>query len=211
MAKRRPHNPNHNRRPGQKNRPQGGRGGGPTGGGKGGGGSALGVRQLAGGSGWALVAPPCAAERAEDLEEVHAMIEAGELEIATDELRYLLSGCPELLAAHVLLGQLALDADETRPADIELARGHFGFAFALGEKALNAKNCPGPLPGADPANAPWHEAARGLAWCLEKQSQPIMADQIATMVRRFDPTDPAEVGAMLDDLRAGGLPIIELG
>jgi hypothetical protein len=169
------------------------------------------LRRLEGDRGWALVLPPCAEERAEDLEEVHAMILTGELEIATDELRYVLSGCPELLEAHVLLGQLALEGEGERPADIELARGHFGFAFALGEKALAAAACPGPLRGAEVANAPWHEAARGLAWCLEKQGQRALADEVAALVRRFDPSDPAEVAAMLDDLRAGGLPIVELG
>jgi len=193
------------RRPRKPNRPR--RGGRPSGGGK----SALRLTELPGGRGWALVAPPCAAERAEDLEEVRLMIEAGEHEIATDELRYLLSGCPELLEAHVLLGQLAVTDDETRPADLELARGHFGFAFAMGEKAVEAARCPGPLPGAEPANAPWHEAARGLAWCLEKQGNRQMADRVAATIKRLDPTDPAEVAALLDELRAGGLPIVELG
>lgn len=139
------------------------------------------------------------------------MIEAGESEIATDELRYLLSGCPELIEGHLLLGQLAVEEDESRKVDLELARGHFGYAFTLGEKALNAAKCPGPLPGADPANAPWHEAARGLAWCFEKQGNAPMADQIAATAKRFDPSDPAQVAAMLDELRAGGLPIVELG
>lgn len=199
MAKRRPQKPYRGKKSGPPRK------------GGGGGGSALRLQPLAGGRGWRLVAPPCAEERAEDLEEVLAMIEGGETEIAVDELRYLLSGCPELVAAHVLLGQLALEADESKPSDIELARGHFGFAFALGEKALKAAGCAGPLPGDDPANAPWHEAARGLAWCLEKQGQNTMADQVAATVRQFDPADPAEVTAMLDELRAGGLPIIELG
>lgn len=136
------------------------------------------------------------------------MIEAGEVDIATDELRYLLSGCPELIAAHVLLGQLAVDADAAKPSDIELARGHFGFAFQLGEKALQRRT--GKLPGTDPANAPWYESARGLAWCFEKQGNAPMANQIARTARQWDPADPAEIAAMLDDLRAGGLPIVEL-
>lgn len=199
MAKRRPSKPYRGKKPGS--RPKGG----------GGGGSALRLRRLDGDRGWELVLPPSAAEMSDDIEQVHEMLEHGELEIATDELRFLLSTCPELLAAHVLLGQIALEADDTKPADIELARGHFGFAFMLGEKALVAANCPGPLLGAEPANAPWHEAARGLAWCLEKQGQRAVADQVAMTVRKFDPSDPAEVAAMLDDLRAGGLPIIQLG
>lgn len=139
------------------------------------------------------------------------MIEAGELEIATDELRYLLSGCPELIEAHLLLGQLAVEENENGKIDLELARGHFGYAYALGDKALNSAKRPGLLPGDEPANAPWHEAARGLAWCFEKQGNPQMADQIARNVKQLDPSEPAEITAMLDELRAGGLPIVELG
>lgn len=157
-----------------------------------------------------LIGPPCVTERADDLEEVRAMIEGGETEIAVDELRYLLADCHDLLEAHLLLGQLAV-AENDRPSDIELARGHFGYAYTLGEKALTAAGGAARLPGDQPENAPWHEAARGLAWCLEKQAQSAMADQVAAAVRRADPSDPAEVMAMLDELRSGGLPIVELG
>lgn len=199
MAKRRPSKPYRGKKP--ASRPKG----------AGGGGSALRLRLLPGSRGWELVPPPCAEEMSDDIVQVHEMLEHGELEIATDELRFLLSSCPELLEAHVLLGQIAVETDDSRPADIALARGHFGFAYSLGEKALNASNCPGPLLGAEPANAAWHEAARGLAWCLEKQGERAMADQVAATVRKLDPSDPAEVAAMLDELRAGGLPIVELG
>ena len=198
MAKRRPSKPYRGKK--SASRPKGGDGG-----------SALRLRRLDGARGWELVLPPSAAEMSDDIAQVHEMLEHGELEVATDELRFLLSTCPDLLEAHVLLGQIALEADDTKPADIELARGHFGYAFMLGEKALIAANCPGPLLGVEPANAPWHEAARGLAWCLEKQGQRAVADGVAMTVRKFDPSDPAEVAAMLDDLRAGGLPIIQLG
>lgn len=155
--------------------------------------------------------PPCAVERADDLEEVREMIEAGETEIATDELRYLLSGCTEMIAAHVLLGQLAVESEEVKPSELELARGHFGYAFQLGEKALAVGNCPGPLRGSEPINAPWYEAARGLAWCFEKQGNAPMANEIAATAKKYDPSDPAEISAMLDEIRAGGLPIVELG
>ena len=135
------------------------------------------------------------------------MIEAGELEIATDELRWLLSGCSEMLEAHVLLGQLAIEIEN----DVPLARGHFGFAFQLGEKALEHASCPDPLPGALPSNASWYEAARGLAWCFEKQQRGAEADKIAQLVLRYDPSDPTEIRTMLDELRSGGLPIVQLG
>lgn len=135
------------------------------------------------------------------------MLEAGETEIATDEIRWLLSGCAEMLDAHVMLGQIAV----VEHNDVQLARGHFGFAFQLGEKALRQANCQGPLPGDRVANAPWYEAARGLAWCFEKQGESRRADEIAGIACRFDPSDPAEIRAMLDDLRSGGLPVVELG
>ena len=142
-----------------------------------------------------------------DLEEVQQMVEAGELEIAMDELRWILSGCSEMLEPHVLLGQIAIELEN----DIPLARGHFGFAFQLGEKTLEREACPGPLPGDSPRNAPWYEAARGIAWCFEKQGQPERANQIAETACRFDPSDPAEIRLMIDDLRSGGLPVVELG
>ncbi len=128
------------------------------------------------------------------------MIEAGELEVATNELRWLLSGCSEFMAAHVLLGELAIEMHN----DIPLARGHFGFAYQLGQQALARQNCRGPLPGGQPANAPFFAAAWGLAFCLEKQGKPDMANEVATAVKQLDPTDPAGVVALLDELRSGG-------
>jgi hypothetical protein len=163
------------------------------------------LRQLSNGA-WAFVHPRDARDRAEDLEEVSAMIEAGELEIATDELRWLLSGCSEFMAAHVLLGELAVETGN----DIPLARGHFGFAYQLGQKALARQKCHGPLPGAQPANVAYYAAARGLAYCLEKQGQAAMANEIALAVKQLDPTDPAGVTALLDELRSGGAPTFNL-
>ena len=132
------------------------------------------------------------------------MIEAGETEIAQDELRYLLAGCPDFIEAHALCGELAA-------SDLELARGHFGYAFGLGEKALAAARCDGPLPGAQRANAPWYDAALGLAWCFEKLGRAGEADRIARTACRFDATDPAGICATLDELRSGGLPMVDLG
>ncbi|MEN0111859.1 MAG: hypothetical protein AAF805_14160 [Planctomycetota bacterium] len=196
-----------NRRPAKGG---GARGGGGQAGG-GGGPAALGVEKLPGDAGYTLKPRKCAKERSDDLDEVRQMVEAGETEIAVEELRWLLSGCPELLDAHLLLGQIAVAEGDEQPSDLELARGHFGFAFRLGEKAIEAARCPGPIRGDHPANAAWHESARGLAWCLEKQGNGELADRVAATVRRMDPADPAEVTAMLDELRAGGLPIVELG
>ena len=54
------------------------------------------------------------------------MMEAGEVDIAIDELRWLLSGCSDFIEAHRLLGELALAEN-----DLPLARAHFGYAYSL--------------------------------------------------------------------------------
>ena len=176
--------------------------------GKRGGGSSSGVsvRKL-GSGGWVLVHPRAAVQRFEDLEEVRLMIDAGEFEVAVDELRWLLSGCSELMAAHVMLGELALEMGP----DIKLARGHFGFAYQLGEKALRKANVAAQLSASQPANRPLFEAARGLAWCMEKLDRPQTADEIIATTRRLDSSDPLGIAELIDDLRSGGLPVIGLG
>jgi hypothetical protein len=168
--------------------------------------SGLGVRRTADGSGWVLVHPRCARERAEDLEEVRAMISAGELDIAIDELRYLVGGCSEFIEAHCLLGQLALKAD----GDVALARGHFGAGFQLGLQTLRRANMPAPLPCAQPANRPFFEAGRGLAWCLAKLKMLPMAQEVVGTLVKLDPADPLRLRTLLDEVNSGGLPIVDL-
>ena len=135
------------------------------------------------------------------------MIAAGELEIAVDELRWLLSGCSDFLEAHVLCGEIAIEKDN----DLPLARGHFGIAYQLGLQALRREGMPGLLPYQHPANRSFHEAGRGLAWCLEKLGHSALADEVVRNLVELDPTDPLEIRAMLDELRSGGLPMVELG
>lgn len=145
------------------------------------------------------------------------MVEGGELEIAVEELRWLLSGCPDLMAGHVLLGDLALEMGATnggppvKESSIKLARGHYGYAYTLGEKALRFAGATGPLPASQPANRPLHEAARGLAWCLESLAKPQMADEVVAFIKSLDAADPLGVAAVIDDLRSGGLPVVGLG
>ncbi|MCC7474186.1 MAG: hypothetical protein IT425_02215, partial [Pirellulales bacterium] len=155
----------------------------------------LSVRRTTDGRSWVFAHPRCARDRAEDLEEVHLMIEAGEAEVAVDELRWLLAGCGELLAAHVLLGDLAREAGDT-----PLARGHYGVGYQLGLQALRRANMPKPVLYAQPANRPFHEAGRGLVWALEKLGKPQMAEEIITTLCTLDPSDPLELRAMLDEL-----------
>lgn len=168
-------------------------------------GDTLSVRKLSSG-GWVFVHPRAVRDRMEDLQEVQAMVQAGEADIAIDELRWLLGGCSEFIAAHALLGELSIDTH----ADVPLARGHFGFAYQLGQKALRRNRCRGPLPGRQPANEPFYQAARGLAYCLEELGKRKMASEIADEVRKLDPEDPLGVAALLDELRSGGAPVVDL-
>lgn len=66
-----------------------------------------------------------------DLVEVHNMIAGAELEIARDELLYLVADCRGFLEAYCILAELALEE-----GDIPLAKGHYGFAYENGLDAL---------------------------------------------------------------------------
>jgi hypothetical protein len=157
--------------------------------------SGLGVRRTSDGGAWVLVHPRCARERAEDLEEVRTMIEGEELDIAIDELRYLVGGCSEFVEAHCLLGVLAVETKN----DVRLARGHFGVGYQLGLQTLR-----------QPANKAFFEAGRGLAWCLAKLDKLPMAREVVDTLVKLDPSDPLGLRAMLDEVQSGGLPIVDL-
>jgi hypothetical protein len=168
-------------------------------------GSGVGVRRTTDGRGWVLVHPPCARERAEDLEEVRAMIEGGEEEVAVDELRWLVGGCSEFIEGHALLGELALSV-----GDPTLARGHFGFAVQLGIKALERAKASGPLSYSQPANQSFHEAGRGLVEALLALQMMPKAIELVQKLTRLDSSDPLGLRALIDAAQSGGLPIVEL-
>lgn len=142
-------------------------------------------RREAAGPAWELVHPRCSRRRREDLEEVDAMIEAGETEIAREELVWLLSECPDFLEAHLHLGLLALEED-----DPKLARGHFGRAVELGVRALESAGNPRPLPATLPGNRPFFESAKGLVHALLESGRKGMAVETARKIAAFDPADP---------------------
>jgi hypothetical protein len=133
------------------------------------------------------------------------MIDAGESDVALDELRWLLSGCNEFIAAHVLLGDLARDAN-----DLPLARGHYGAGYQLGLQTLRRAKMPKPLLHSQMANRPFFEAGRGLVWSLEKLGKATMAEEVVSTLNDFDSADPLHLRAMLDELRSGGAPIVDL-
>jgi hypothetical protein len=130
--------------------------------------------------------------RAEDMEEVEKMLAAGEDELAMDELRWLLDGCADFIAAHKLLGELAVAT-----GDLPLARGHFGYAYQIGERALKAAGKAVALPYDLPANQPFLEAAKGLAWCLAQQGETALAKQVVQTILTCDPADPLGVRELL--------------
>jgi hypothetical protein len=156
------------------------------------------VRQLPDEDSWELVPPRCALARQDDLEEVRKMIDAGELEVATDECRWLLEGCSDCLDAHRMLGEIALEL-----VDLPLARGHFGYAYRLGAKALDDAGISGPLPYRLPANQSFFEAAKGLVWCLVKLDKRELAAEILARVTRCDPADPLAIARLLADQSTG--------
>jgi hypothetical protein len=133
------------------------------------------------------------------------MLESGETDLAVEELRWLLSDCPEFIAAHALLGELALEKH-----DVALARGHFGAGYQLGLQTLRRARMPTPLPYSHPANRPFFAAGRGLAWCLFKLEKRTMAREVVDTLLRLDASDSLKLSAMLDELATGGLPIVEL-
>lgn len=153
------------------------------------------VRRAPGQNAWELVHPSCARTRAEDIDEVRNMIDAGETEIAIDELRWLLNGCGDFVDAHRLLGELAL-----LESDFALARGHFGYGYEIGMSAIQAQPGAGPFPYSRPANQSFLEAAKGLAFCLQQLEKPALAREVLETMLRLDPTDPLGAGKMLASL-----------
>ncbi|HWB08329.1 MAG TPA: hypothetical protein VG826_03860 [Pirellulales bacterium] len=155
--------------------------------------TALRVRRKAGERAWELVHPRCALERGEDLEEVQQMLDAGEIDVAIDEMRWLLNGCSDFVAAHRMLGEQAL-AD----GDLKLARGHFGYAYEIGLSAFPAGGLDAPLPYRLPANRPFLEAAKGLAWCLHELGKLKLAVRVVEQLLKLDPADPLNVRTWQD-------------
>jgi hypothetical protein len=153
--------------------------------------SRIGLRHLPGENIFELVHPRCVRARADDVEEVHKMLDAGEMEIAEEELRWLLDGCGEFVEAHGLLGQIAMTA-----GDAALARGHFGYAFQIVATILPKQGLPRPLPYARPANRAFFEAGKGLVWALRQLGETNLAAEIVAQLLRLDPGDPLELREM---------------
>src|SRR5579863_898243 len=145
------------------------------------------------GNRFSLQPPICAVDRKEDLDEVQNMIAGGELEIARDELLYLVSDCRGFLEAHNLLAELALEEE-----DISLARGHFGFAYEIGLDSLPS-GFRGILPADRDYNRAFFLAGRGLARCLIARGQSKEGRDVLVQLARFDPQEE-HVKSLLKEL-----------
>ena len=122
------------------------------------------------------------------------MVASGEHDIARDELRWLLEGCSDNIAGHELLGELAMQAD-----DVPLARGHFGYAYYIGSRAIKRAGLPTPLPFEHPANQSFFAAGKGLAYCLLELEKRDMATEVVEFLCRCDPRDPLNLRGLLAD------------
>jgi tetratricopeptide (TPR) repeat protein len=148
--------------------------------------------------------PRAVRDCAEDLEEVRAMIAAGEADVAIDELRWLLGTCHDMIEAHFLLGQLAVEVDN----DVALGRGHFGTGYQLGLQAWRRADRPQPLVALHPANRHFFDAGRGLAWCLHELGKSDMAREVLQQLLALDPSDPLGVGSWLDEIDTAGKTVV---
>jgi hypothetical protein len=128
------------------------------------------------------------------LEEARKMLEAGEVDVARDECRWLLAGCSDCLEAHRILAEIALAEN-----DLPLARGHFGYAYRLGIEALKRAGVTGPLPYRLAANRSFFESAKGLAWCLRRLGKSEMAAEVVSSVLACDPSDSLGIRDVIAD------------
>jgi len=158
------------------------------------------------GNAWVLAHPRAVRDCAEDIEEVRAMIDAGEAEVAADELRWLLGHCGEIVEAHFLLGKLAVEAGN----DLPLGRAHFGSGYQLGLRALRRAKMPTPVPSLHPANRTFFDAGRGLAWCLHQLDKSTLAIEVLQQLLTLDPDDPLGIAGWLDELQTEGRQVVEI-
>ena len=133
--------------------------------------------------------PRCVREMELDYAEGIELWQAGDPEAARDALRYALQGCGDNLWVHVALGRIALEEFK----DPSLARGHFGYAVELAERAL-PPGFTGHLPRDREANRPFYEAVDGLSVCYEALGKPEEAEALRTLTARLSASRPRDRG-----------------
>ena len=143
-----------------------------------------------------LVYPASVRQRKADMDEIREMLQAGEIDVAVDELRWLLGGCRELLEAHKLLGEIAANEN-----DLPLAKEHLAGAYQLGRAAVGKKKLAGTLPYSRPANRAFLEAGKGLAACLIAMDQTRDAAEVVEELLVLDPADPLDARKLITEAR----------
>jgi hypothetical protein len=133
-----------------------------------------------GGNDFDLAHPQCVRAMELDYEEGIELWKAGDPESARDALRYALQGCGDNLWVHVALGRIALQDFH----DPSLARGHFGYAFELAQRAVPS-GFTGRLPRHRPANRPFFDAIDGLAACYDALGNPGEAARLRALAARL--------------------------
>ena len=137
------------------------------------------LRRL-GGDDFELDHPKCVIEMELDYVEGLEIWKAGDPEGARDALRYALQGCGDNLWVHVALGRIALEEFK----DPNLARGHFGYAFELAQRAIPA-GFNGRLPRDRDVNSPFYEAIGGLAACYDALDKPVEAASLRKLAENL--------------------------
>jgi hypothetical protein len=127
-----------------------------------------------------LVHPRKARDRELDYQEGLDIWKAGDPEAARDALRFALSECHDNLWVHAALGQIALR--EFR--DPTLARGHFGYAVELVQKAM-PRDFSGRLPRDNPNNRPFYDALEGLTQCFEALGRRQECERLRSLHKRL--------------------------
>gem|GEM_PF-1941556 len=163
--------------------------------------------------GWELVHPRCVRKRAEDIEEVELMIGAGEFDVATDELRWLLEDCSDFIDAHRLLGEIALEGE-----DWPLARAHLGYCYDIGSAAMNAAGAVGPLSQNLSSNRGLLLATYLFAGVLYRLDKRKTAKSVLRRLLEWDPKDPLGATELLIAIQQppyptspdSDLPLVEL-
>ncbi len=162
---------------------------------------------------WELVHPRCVRDRADDLEEVVLMVNAGEVDVALDELRWLLEDCSDFVDAHRLLGELAIDVENW-----PLARGHLGYCYDIGSAALNNAGAEGPLSHDVPANRGLLSATYLFAGVLYRLDKRKTARSILRRLLAWDPKDSLGAAELLleieqppsQEVPGSDLPLVQL-
>jgi len=134
--------------------------------------------------------PRSVMDRKDDMDDVRGMVKHDEIDVAIDELRWLLSDCPQLMEAHALLGILASEFDDPTPDDVELALAHLECALDIGRTALNFRRLQAPLLCDRPTNRPFFQAGLTMIRLLRSQGKKDAADRLLQELIRLDPKLP---------------------